>query len=86
MSSSHSYSTTFETSNQPVTDIFHFSVLDADNNRLDRQMFTVTITSAPALIAFADHVTVSAWGQGHGSECLGTGTTMAQMGAAEQFS
>ncbi|OWK55263.1 Extracellular matrix protein FRAS1 [Lonchura striata] len=61
-----SYSTTFETSNQPVTDIFHFSVLDADNNRLDRQMFTVTITSAlalPALIAFADHVTVDEGGR-----------------------
>ncbi|KAF4802764.1 hypothetical protein TURU_022239 [Turdus rufiventris] len=61
-----SYSTTFETSNQPVTDIFHFSVLDADNNRLDRQMFTVTITSAlplPALMAFADHVTVDEGGR-----------------------
>ncbi|XP_053831515.1 extracellular matrix organizing protein FRAS1 [Vidua macroura] len=61
-----SYSTTFETSNQPVTDIFHFSVLDADNNRLDRQMFTVTIASAPALpalIAFADHVTVDEGGR-----------------------
>ncbi|KAM7021681.1 LOW QUALITY PROTEIN: extracellular matrix organizing protein FRAS1 [Passerculus sandwichensis] len=58
-----SYSTMFETSNQPVTDIFHFSVLDADNNRLDRQMFTITITSAPALIAFADHVTVDEGGR-----------------------
>ncbi|NXD29010.1 FRAS1 protein, partial [Spelaeornis formosus] len=61
-----SYSTTFETSNQPVTDIFHFSVLDADDNQLDRQMFTVTIVSAaapPALIAFADHVTVDEGGR-----------------------
>lgn len=53
----------FETSNQPVTDIFHFIVFDADNNRLDRQMFTIMITSAltmPSLIAFADHITVVA--------------------------
>ncbi|GAB0189453.1 extracellular matrix organizing protein FRAS1 [Grus japonensis] len=55
-----SYSATFETSDQPVTDVFHFAVFDADNNRLDRQMFTVTITAAqttPSLIAFADHIT-----------------------------
>ncbi|NXU54362.1 FRAS1 protein, partial [Turnix velox] len=55
------YSTVFETSNQPVTDTFHFAVFDGDNNRLDRQMFTITITPAhtrPSLIAFADHVTV----------------------------
>ncbi|XP_062470145.1 extracellular matrix organizing protein FRAS1 [Pezoporus occidentalis] len=61
-----SYSTTFETSNQPVTDIFHFVVFDADNNRLDRQMFTITITSAPtmpSLIAFADHITVDEGGR-----------------------
>ncbi|KAJ7411871.1 hypothetical protein BTVI_48371 [Pitangus sulphuratus] len=61
-----SYSTTFETSNQPVTDIFHFAVLDADNNRLDRQMFTITITPAhtlPSLIAFADHITVDEGGR-----------------------
>ncbi|XP_023792943.1 extracellular matrix protein FRAS1-like isoform X1 [Cyanistes caeruleus] len=61
-----SYSTTLETSNQPVTDIFHFSVLDADNSQLDRQMFTITITSAlapPALIAFADHITVDEGGR-----------------------
>uniref|UniRef100_A0A8C4U634 VWFC domain-containing protein n=1 Tax=Falco tinnunculus TaxID=100819 RepID=A0A8C4U634_FALTI len=61
-----SYSTTFETSNQPVTDIFHFVVSDADNNRLDRQMFTITITPAqtmPSLIAFADHITVDEGGR-----------------------
>ncbi|NXS55143.1 FRAS1 protein, partial [Brachypteracias leptosomus] len=61
-----SYSTTFETSNQPLTDIFHFAVLDADNNRLDGQMFTVTIVSAhtlPALLAFADHITVDEGGR-----------------------
>ncbi|KFP28080.1 Extracellular matrix protein FRAS1, partial [Colius striatus] len=60
------YSTMFETSNQPVTDIFHFTVFDADKNRLDRQMFTITITSArtmPSLIAFADHITVDEGGK-----------------------
>lgn len=59
-----SYATVFETSNQPVTDVFHFSVFDADNNRLDRQMFTITITSAlavPSLIVFADHIIVSGY-------------------------
>uniref|UniRef100_A0A803XZT8 Calx-beta domain-containing protein n=1 Tax=Meleagris gallopavo TaxID=9103 RepID=A0A803XZT8_MELGA len=61
-----SYSTVFETSNQPVTDVFHFTVFDADNNRLDRQMFTITITSAqavPSLIVFADHITVDEGGR-----------------------
>ncbi|NWY04165.1 FRAS1 protein, partial [Nothoprocta ornata] len=61
-----SYSTVFETSNQPVTDVFHFAVFDADNNRLDSQMFTITITSAqtaPSLIAFADHITVDEGGR-----------------------
>ncbi|KFO84606.1 Extracellular matrix protein FRAS1, partial [Buceros rhinoceros silvestris] len=61
-----SYSTTFETSSQPVTDVFHFAVFDADNNRLDGQMFTITIISAqtvPSLIAFADHITVDEGGR-----------------------
>ncbi|OXB58880.1 hypothetical protein ASZ78_012724 [Callipepla squamata] len=61
-----SYSTVFETSNQPVTDVFHFTVFDADNNRLDGQMFTVTITpaqTAPSLIVFADHITVDEGGR-----------------------
>ncbi|POI34347.1 hypothetical protein CIB84_001901, partial [Bambusicola thoracicus] len=61
-----SYSTVFETSNQPVTDVFHFTVFDADNNRLDRQMFTITITSAqtaPSLIVFADHIAVDEGGR-----------------------
>ncbi|KAM6269950.1 LOW QUALITY PROTEIN: extracellular matrix organizing protein FRAS1 [Porphyrio hochstetteri] len=61
-----SYSAVFETSNQPVTDIFHFSVRDAENNRLDRQMFSVTITPAqpaPSLVAFADHITVEEGGR-----------------------
>ncbi|XP_064005810.1 extracellular matrix organizing protein FRAS1 [Pogoniulus pusillus] len=61
-----SYSTTFETSNQPVTDLFHFVVFDADTNRLDRQMFTITIMPAqtmPLLLAFADHITVDEGGK-----------------------
>ncbi|KAG7481357.1 hypothetical protein MATL_G00065830 [Megalops atlanticus] len=40
------YITSFETRNQPVTDIFHFIVYDGENNRLDNQMCTITITSA----------------------------------------
>ncbi|XP_034152338.1 extracellular matrix protein FRAS1 isoform X3 [Esox lucius] len=39
------YTTSFETGNQPVTDIFHFIVYDAENNRLDNQMCTITITT-----------------------------------------
>lgn len=39
------YVTSFETGNQPVTDIFHFVVYDGENNRLENQMFTITITS-----------------------------------------
>ncbi|XP_046872768.1 extracellular matrix protein FRAS1 isoform X2 [Hypomesus transpacificus] len=42
------YVTSFDTGNQPVTDIFHFVVFDADKNRLDNQMFTITITSKPS--------------------------------------
>uniref|UniRef100_A0ABM5GKG1 Extracellular matrix organizing protein FRAS1 n=1 Tax=Pogona vitticeps TaxID=103695 RepID=A0ABM5GKG1_9SAUR len=60
------YVTEFETLHQPVTDIFHFTVFDADDNRLDSQMFTVTITppqSQPQIIAFADHITVEEGGQ-----------------------
>ncbi|XP_071779938.2 extracellular matrix organizing protein FRAS1 [Centroberyx gerrardi] len=41
------YITSFETGSQPVTDIFHFVVYDGDNNRLDNQMCTITITSTP---------------------------------------
>lgn len=41
------YITSLETGSQPVTDIFHFVVYDGDNNRLDNQMCTITITSAP---------------------------------------
>ncbi|KAL2092359.1 hypothetical protein ACEWY4_012157 [Coilia grayii] len=39
------YITSYESGNQPVTDIFHFIVYDAENNRLDNQMCTITITS-----------------------------------------
>lgn len=42
-----SYTTSLETGSQPVTDIFHFVVYDGDNNRLDNQMCTITITSTP---------------------------------------
>jgi len=42
---SNRYVTSFETGNQPVTDIFHFVVYDGENNRLENQMFTITITS-----------------------------------------
>ncbi|XP_067377534.1 extracellular matrix protein FRAS1 isoform X3 [Channa argus] len=41
------YITSLETGSQPVTDIFHFVVYDGDNNRLDNQMCTITITSMP---------------------------------------
>ncbi|KAM6954491.1 extracellular matrix organizing protein FRAS1 [Aplochiton taeniatus] len=41
------YITSFETGDQPVTDIFHFLVYDGDNNRLDNQMCTITISSTP---------------------------------------
>lgn len=41
------YITSTETASQPVTDIFHFVVYDGDNNRLDNQMCTITITSTP---------------------------------------
>ncbi|XP_041644401.1 extracellular matrix protein FRAS1 [Cheilinus undulatus] len=41
------YVTSVETGSQPITDIFHFLVYDGDNNRLDNQMCTITITSSP---------------------------------------
>ncbi|KAF0034366.1 hypothetical protein F2P81_014432 [Scophthalmus maximus] len=46
-SMSERYITSLETGSQPVTDIFHFVVYDGDNNRLDNQMCTITITSTP---------------------------------------
>ncbi|KAM8885583.1 extracellular matrix organizing protein FRAS1 isoform 1-T2 [Spinachia spinachia] len=41
------YVTSLETGSQPVTDVFHFVVYDADNNRLDNQKCSITITAAP---------------------------------------
>ncbi|XP_053559271.1 LOW QUALITY PROTEIN: extracellular matrix organizing protein FRAS1 [Bombina bombina] len=40
------YSSIVETDSGTVTDLFHFTVYNADNNRLDNQMFTITITAA----------------------------------------
>uniref|UniRef100_UPI001ED83835 extracellular matrix protein FRAS1 n=1 Tax=Scatophagus argus TaxID=75038 RepID=UPI001ED83835 len=40
------YITSLEIGSQPVTDIFHFVVYDGDNNRLDNQMCTITITNS----------------------------------------
>ncbi|XP_064918597.1 extracellular matrix organizing protein FRAS1 isoform X3 [Columba livia] len=61
-----SYSTALDPGTQPVTDTFHFTVSDAENNQLDGQVFTVTIVSAqavPSLIAFADHIAVDEGGR-----------------------
>ncbi|KAF7462661.1 hypothetical protein GHT09_011751 [Marmota monax] len=60
------YSAIFETDGHVVTDSFHFSVSDMDHNRLDNQIFTVTITPAkspPPVIAFADLITVDEGGR-----------------------
>nr|XP_056711523.1 LOW QUALITY PROTEIN: extracellular matrix organizing protein FRAS1 [Euleptes europaea] len=60
------YSTDFAAIDQPVTDIFHFAVFDADDNQLDSQMFTITITDVPGMspvIVFADHITVDEGGR-----------------------
>ncbi|KAE8631113.1 hypothetical protein XENTR_v10001087 [Xenopus tropicalis] len=40
------YTTIIESDSQTITDIFHFTVYNALNFRLDNQMFTITITSA----------------------------------------
>ncbi|KAL4623271.1 extracellular matrix protein FRAS1, partial [Arapaima gigas] len=40
------YVTSYETGNHPVTDVFLFTVYDGENNRLDNQMCTITITAA----------------------------------------
>nr|XP_033819322.1 extracellular matrix protein FRAS1 isoform X2 [Geotrypetes seraphini] len=55
------YSTDFETYSQPVTDVFHFIVFNADNQHLDNQMFTITITSAQSqllVVMPAEHISV----------------------------
>ncbi|XP_053108034.1 extracellular matrix organizing protein FRAS1 isoform X2 [Hemicordylus capensis] len=60
------YFTKLETVDQPVTDVFHFAVFDADNNRLDSQMFTITITpvqNEPPVTTFADHIAVDEGGR-----------------------
>ncbi|XP_044284420.1 extracellular matrix organizing protein FRAS1 [Varanus komodoensis] len=60
------YFTEFEAVVQPVRDIFHFTVSDADGNQLDNQVFTVTIAavwSKSSVITFADHITVDEGGQ-----------------------
>ncbi|KAM8864960.1 extracellular matrix organizing protein FRAS1 isoform 2-T3 [Synchiropus picturatus] len=41
------YVTSLDTGTQPITDVFHFVVYDGDNNRLDNQMCTITITPSP---------------------------------------
>ncbi|XP_016819704.2 extracellular matrix protein FRAS1-like [Cricetulus griseus] len=56
------YSAVFETEEPMVMDSFHFSVSDMDDNRVDNQVFTITITPAkspPHIIAFADLITVN---------------------------
>lgn len=58
----HRYVTSFDTGNQPVTDIFHFIVYDAENNRLDNQMCTITITSVqrqPPVVTVRSGIKVS---------------------------
>ncbi|OCT97312.1 hypothetical protein XELAEV_18009537mg [Xenopus laevis] len=40
------YTTIIESDSQTITDIFHFTVYNALNFRMDNQMFTITITSA----------------------------------------
>ncbi|XP_029456255.1 extracellular matrix protein FRAS1 isoform X2 [Rhinatrema bivittatum] len=55
------YSTGFESHSNPVTDVFHFIVFNADSQYLDNQMFTITITSVlsqPPVVTAADHMSV----------------------------
>ncbi|MGH0181185.1 UNVERIFIED_CONTAM: hypothetical protein FKN15_006840 [Acipenser sinensis] len=61
-----SYTTSFETGSQPVTDIFHFVVYDADNNHLDNQMCTITIKSVqqqPPVATVSSGITVEEGGR-----------------------
>ncbi|XP_063314780.1 extracellular matrix organizing protein FRAS1 [Pelobates fuscus] len=46
------YSSAIENESQTITDIFHFTVYNADNERLDNQMFTITIIPASRQLAF----------------------------------
>ncbi|XP_015220286.2 extracellular matrix organizing protein FRAS1 [Lepisosteus oculatus] len=60
------YSTSFETGSQPITDIFHFTVYDGDNNHLDNQMCTITITSVqnkPPVVSVTSGIMVEAGGR-----------------------
>ncbi|XP_029400865.1 extracellular matrix protein FRAS1 isoform X3 [Mus pahari] len=60
------YSAVFETDGHSVTDGFHFSVSDMDDNHVDNQVFTITVTPAenpPHIIAFADLITVDEGGR-----------------------
>ncbi|KAM9392081.1 extracellular matrix organizing protein FRAS1 [Pholidichthys leucotaenia] len=60
------YITSLETGSQPVTDIFHFVVYDGDNNRLDNQMCTITITSStgqPPVVTVHDAIKVQEGGR-----------------------
>ncbi|XP_023676521.2 extracellular matrix organizing protein FRAS1 isoform X1 [Paramormyrops kingsleyae] len=62
------YVTSFETGNQPVTDIFHFIVYDGENNRLDGQMYTITITPVlkrPPVVTVHGDIKVEEGGRVH---------------------
>uniref|UniRef100_A0A8C5KIY7 Fraser extracellular matrix complex subunit 1 n=1 Tax=Jaculus jaculus TaxID=51337 RepID=A0A8C5KIY7_JACJA len=60
------FSTVVDTEGHLLTDSFHFSVIDMDHNRLDNQIFTITISPVkepPPVIAFADLITVDEGGR-----------------------
>ncbi|KAM4706664.1 extracellular matrix organizing protein FRAS1 [Discoglossus pictus] len=60
------YSSVVEPDSQTVTDIFHFTVYNADNSRLDNQMFTITITATQrqlTVVRSGDHVFVEEGGR-----------------------
>ncbi|XP_071971616.1 extracellular matrix organizing protein FRAS1 [Engystomops pustulosus] len=60
------YSTISEMDNQPLTDLFHFTVYNEDNERLDNQIFTITITPASrglTVIQSGEHITVEEGGR-----------------------
>ncbi|KAM8939375.1 extracellular matrix organizing protein FRAS1 [Pelodytes ibericus] len=60
------YSTVIEAESQAITDIFHFTVYNADNDRLDNQMFTITITEGSrklSVIRSGDQISVEEGGR-----------------------
>ncbi|KAG9480616.1 hypothetical protein GDO78_012204, partial [Eleutherodactylus coqui] len=59
------YSTISEIDNQPLTDLFHFTVYNEDNDRLDNQIFTITITPASRslVVQSSEHLTVEEGGR-----------------------